>query len=161
MLTFQQLQDRFARHYPDIFYNNTAEKTIVIVPSLTLDEEILGSIKGAQHYEERLLCLLMLLSMPRTNVIYVSSVHIDSSIIDYYLHLLPGITGYHARQRLHLFSAYDASGIALTKKLLNRPRLLQRIKAAIPRPEMAHMVCFNVTELEKELAETLQIPIYG
>jgi hypothetical protein len=161
MLTFQELQDRFSRQYPDIFYHNTADKTIVIVPSLTLDEEILGSIKGAQHYEERLLCLLMLLSMPRTHVIYVSSVQIDSSIIDYYLHLLPGITGYHARQRLHLFSAYDASGTSLTKKLLSRPRLLERIKAAIHRPEMAHMVCFNVTELEKQLAETLQIPIYG
>src|ERR1044072_4208099 len=92
---FADLQKRFVKHFRQIFQNDLAEKTVVIVPSLTLDAEILKTVKGVAHYEERMLCMLMLLRMPRTKVIYITSVPVDSSIIDYYLHLLPGITGYH------------------------------------------------------------------
>ncbi len=158
---FSKLQERFTKHFQEIFLNDLAEKTVVIIPSLTLDSEMLKTIKGVIHYEERLLCLLMLLRMPRTQVIYLSSVPIDSSIIDYYLHLLPGITGYHARQRLTLLSCYDASRKSLTEKILNRPRLIKRIKEHIKFPEMTHMACFNVTDQEKHLALRLDIPIYG
>ena len=56
---FSQLQQRFTRNYEDIFLNNLAEKTVVIIPSLTLDEEMLKTITGVTHYEERMLCLLM------------------------------------------------------------------------------------------------------
>lgn len=158
---FRALQGRFAEHYREIFFNDLAEKTVLIVPSLTLDPAMLESVTGHMHYEERLLCLLMLLRMPRTTVIYVSSQPIDTSIIDYYLHLLPGITGYHARQRLHLFSCYDGSSASLTQKILDRPRLISRIHAHLGKTELAHMVCFNVTELEAKLSEQLDIPVYG
>src|SRR6185503_6843959 len=132
-----------------------------IIPSLTLDSEMLKTVKGVVHYEERMLCLLMLLRMPRTQVIYVTSIPIDNSIIDYYIHLLPGITGNHARQRLTILSCYDASRKSLTDKILDRPRLMKRIREQIKFPEMAHMACFNVTDLEKQLALALDIPIYG
>lgn len=122
---------------------------------------MLKTINGVIYYEERMLCLLMLLRMPRTQVIYVTSVPIDISIIDYYLHLLPGITGYHARQRLTLLSCYDASHKSLTEKILDRPRLIKRIREQIRFPEMTHMACFNVTGHEKQLALKLDIPIYG
>jgi len=158
---FNTLQQRFAAHFEEIFLNDLAEKTVVVVPSLTLDPEILKSIKGIAHYEERLLCLLMLLRMPRTRVILVTSLPIDNCIIDYYLHLLPGITGYHARQRLTLLSCYDASRISLTEKILKRPRLIKRIKEQIKFPELAHLVCFNETVAEKELALELGIAVYG
>jgi len=158
---FDFLQQRFAAHYEDIFLNDLAEKTVVVIPSLTLDPEILRSIKGIVYYEERLLCLLMLLRMPRTRVIFVTSLPVDDSIVDYYLHLLPGITGYHARKRLTLLSCYDASRISLTEKILKRPRLIHRIKEQIKYPELAHMVCFNETVAEKQLALELCIPVYG
>ena len=158
---FNFLQKRFSAHYEDIFLNDLAEKTVVVIPSLTLDPEILRSIQGIVYYEERLLCLLMLLRMPRTRVIFVTSLPIDDSIIDYYLHLLPGITGYHARKRLTLLSCYDASRISLTEKILKRPRLIQRIKEQIKFPELSHMVCFNETVAEKQLALELDIPVYG
>ncbi|MDZ4681383.1 MAG: ATP-grasp domain-containing protein [Saprospiraceae bacterium] len=158
---FDFLQQRFAAHYEEIFLNDLAEKTVVVIPSLTLDPEILRSIKGIAHYEERMLCLLMLLRMPRTRVIFVSSLPMDDSIVDYYLHLLPGITGYHARKRLTLLSCYDASRISLTEKILKRPRLIQRIKEQIKYPELAHIVCFNETVAEKQLALELCIPVYG
>jgi len=158
---FLMLQESFAMNYRQIFSNDLAEKTVVIIPSLTLDEEILKTIKGIPHYEERMLCMLMLLRMPNTKLIYLSSVPIDSTIIDYYLHLLPGITGYHALQRLTLLSCYDASRVSLTEKILARPRLIKRILERIKDPETAHISCFNVTRHEKELALRLNIPIYG
>ena len=158
---FTELQERFAKHFHEIFLNDLAEKTIVIVPSLTLDSEMLKTIKGVVHYEERMLCLLMLLRMPKTQVIFVTSIPIDNGIIDYYIHLLPGITGYHARQRLTMLSCFDASRKSLTEKILDRPRLMKRIRDQIKYPEMAHLTCFNVTDLEKKLALKLDIPIYG
>jgi hypothetical protein len=103
----------------------------------------------------------MLLRMPRANVVYVSSTPIDPVIIDYYLHLLPGITGYHARERLSLISCYDTSAMPLTKKILQRPRLIERIKKAIPAGNVAHIACFNTTALERTLGVHLGIPIYG
>lgn len=160
-VAFQQLQQRFWEKYTEIFLDNLAEKTVVIIPSLTLDQEVLKSVKGIVHYEERFLCMLLLLRMPRTRLIYVTSVPIDNSIVDYYLHLLPGITGYHARQRLTLLSCYDASEISLTEKILARPRLIQRIREHIKIKELAHLTVFNVSEHERKLALTLDIPIFG
>jgi PGM1 C-terminal domain len=161
LLEFEKIQEGFANQFELFFPDNLAPKTIVVIPSLSLDQEVLAKVVGAQHYEERLLCLLMLLRMPRANVIYVSSSPIDPVIIDYYLHLLPGITGYHARERLTLLSCYDSSAIPLTKKILQRPRLIARIRHAIPAGNVAHIACFNTTILERTLAVQLGIPIYG
>ena len=158
---FNLLQQRFTDKYPEIFLNDLAEKTVVIIPSLTLDRNILKSVKGVVHYEERMLCMLLLLRMPRTRLIYVSSTPIDSTIIDYYLHLLPGITGYHAYQRLTLLSCYDSSDKSLTEKILERPRLIKRIKEEIKYIDLAHIATFNVTDYEKQLALKLDIPIFG
>ncbi len=116
---------------------------------------------GVHHYEERLLCLLLLLRFPRTRVIYVTSTPIAEPIIDYYLHLLPGIPGQHARKRLELLSCYDGSDAPLTAKILARPRLIKRIKESIADPESAHITFFTVTPLEKKLALKLDLPIYG
>lgn len=158
---FHQLQKRFAEEYEKTFPDKLAAKTVVIIPSLTLDQEILSKINGVVHYEERLLCLLMLLRMPRTQLIYITSVPIDPVIVDYYLHLLPGITGYHARQRLILLSCFDASHKSLTEKILARPRLIQRIRMHIPEGNHCHLACFNVTEHERSLAVRLNMPVYG
>jgi hypothetical protein len=138
-----------------------ASQTVVVVPSLTLDVEELAKIPGSHHYEERLLCMLMLLRLPRTHVVYVTSQHIPTAIVDYYLHLLPGVPLRHARSRLTLLSCHDASDVPLTQKILDRPRLVERIRSAIADPEAAHMTCFNSTALERTLALRLGIPHYG
>ncbi len=153
----EQLKDQFEKAFPD----TRAPKTVIILPSLTLDQEILAKVKGVVHYEERLLCLLMLLRMPRTHVIFLSSITIDPVIVDYYLHLLPGITGYHAKQRLTMLSCYDSSPRSLTEKILERPRLIERIKQSIPPGHAAHLACFNVTTYERSLAVQLNVPIFG
>ncbi len=157
---FEELQARLIGIFQG-FSDPDAQRTVLIVPSLTMDREVLANIAGAHHYEERMLCYLMLLRLPRTQIIYVTSYPIPEPIIDYYLHLLPGIPAQHARKRLTLLSCHDGSRTSLTEKRLERPRLQQRIRDAIPDQAAAYMICFNVTELERSLALSLDLPIYG
>ena len=158
---FLSIQQRFTEQYEKVFPDKLAPRTILILPSLSLDQDILSKVKGAVHYEERMLCLLMLLRMPTTKIIYVTSVPVADSIVDYYLHLLPGITGHHARKRLTMLSCYDASVKPLTQKVLERPRLMERIRELIPDTNSAHLTCYNITSLEKTLAVQLGIPLFG
>src|SRR3954452_12896004 len=155
---FGDIQQRFHEQYEKVFPDKLAPRTVVIVPSLSLDSEILAKVKGFLHYEERMLCLLMLLRMPLTKIIYITSIPVSDVIIDYYLHLLPGITGHHARHRLIMLSCYDSSSRPLTQKILERPRLIERIKKSIADVDAAHLTCFNITNLEKTLAVRLNIP---
>jgi hypothetical protein len=94
-------------------------------------------------------------------LIYVTSQTILPSIIDYYLGLLPGVIPSHARQRLFLVSPLDLSVRPLSDKLLQRPRLIERIRSLIMDPDRAHLVPFNTTSREQELALRLGIPMYG
>ncbi len=160
-IAFKRIQEQFKEQFEKAYPDKLAAKTVIVIPSLTLDQEILSKVKGVVHYEERLLCMLMLLRMPRTHVVYLTSTTIDPVIIDYYLHLLPGITGYHAKQRLTLLCCYDVSTQSLTEKILARPRLIERIRNSIPPGHSAHMACFNVTCHERTLAVKLNIPIFG
>lgn len=161
VLLFRKIQHQFPKQFRKVFPDKLAAKSIVIIPSLTLDQQILAKVSGHIHYEERLLCLLMLLRMPRTHVVYISSMPIDPVIVDYYLHLLPGITGHHAFKRLTMLSCYDASPRSLTEKILDRPRIIERIKKSIPTGNIAHMACFTVTKFERTLSVKLDMPIYG
>jgi hypothetical protein len=158
---FAALQERLAPQFQDVFPHREAPRTVVVVPSMTMDQDELLKLEGAHHYEERMLFMLMLLRLPRTRLIFVTSQAINPLIVDYYLHLLPGVPGEHARRRLLLFACHDASPTSLTQKLLDRPRLLERIRAEIPDPATAHMTCFNATPLERTLALRLGIPLYG
>lgn len=160
----QSMQDEhfdLIAQYENFFPDPLAPKTVLVVPSLSLDNQLLAQIDGHIHYEERLLCMLLLLRMPATEVIYLSSMPIDDSIIDYYLHLIAGITPRHARKRLHLLTCHDASPQPLTAKILQRPRLISRIRQCIPTGQVAHLTGFNITPLEESLASQLEIPIYG
>ncbi len=158
---FPALQARLTAQYQSVFNDPAAPRTVLVLPSLSLDPQVMAKVSGVAHYEERMLCLLMLLRLPRTRVIYVTSTPISPAIIDYYLHLLPGVPGAHARRRLTLLSCDDSHDAPLTQKILDRPRMLQRLKDAIGDTSIAHMSCFTVSELERRLALVLGIPIYG
>ena len=54
----------------------------------------------------------------------------------------------------------DGSARPLSEKLLERPRLIERIRSLIMDPDRAHLVPFNTTNREKELALQLGIPMY-
>jgi hypothetical protein len=158
---FAGLQRGLGPMFARVFSDRLAAQTVVVVPSLTLPREELTKLQGAPHYEERLLCLLMLLRLPRTRVVYVTSQPVAEAIVDYYLHLLPGVPVEHARRRLTLLSCHDASPASLTEKILARPRLVERIRAAVADPASAHVTCFNTTPLERSLAVRLGLPLYG
>jgi hypothetical protein len=157
-MQFQALQNRLKSLWrsPDEF--DVSNCQVLIVPSLSLDQVELRKIEGVHYYEERLLFSLSRLRNPHTHLIYVTSQPLHPSIVDYYLELLPGIPSSHARDRLDLFATYDVSHKPLTQKILERPRLLQKIRERLD-PEHAYMVCFNSTPLERELALTLKIPL--
>ena len=118
---FAELQRQLAAQFRDVFPARTAPRTVVVDPSLSLDAEILAKIAGAQHYEERMLCMLMLLRLPNTRVVYVTSEPVAPSTVDYYLSLLSGIPAEHARRRLTMLACHDASPSTITDKVLARP----------------------------------------
>jgi hypothetical protein len=156
---FDQLQRKLVSLWKSIERFNQDPQTIVVVPSMSIDAINSGAVM--QAYEERFLFLLLLLRQPRARLIYVTSQTILPSIIDYYLALLPGVIPSHARQRLFLISPLDGSVRPLSDKLLDRPRLIERIRSLIMDPDRAHLVPFNTTNREKELALRLGIPMYG
>src|SRR5881296_2270208 len=156
---FDQLQKKLIPLWKSIERLNQDPQTILVVPSMSIDA--IGSGAVMQAYEERFLFLLLLLRQPRARLIYVTSQMILPSIIDYYLDLLPGVIPSHARQRLFLLSPMDGSVRPLSEKLLERPRLIDRIRSLIMDPDRAHLVPFNTTNREKELALRLGIPMYG
>src|SRR6266516_1335439 len=156
---FDRLQGKLVPLWKSIERFNQDPQTIVVVPSMSIDA--IGSGAVMQAYEERFLFLLLLLRQPRARLIYVTSQTILQSIIDYYLDLLPGVIPSHARQRLFLLSPLDGWGRPLSDKLLARPRLIERIRSLIMDPDRAHLVPFNTTNREKELALRLGIPMYG
>lgn len=161
LAAFADLQSGLAPMYQQVFSDPAAPRTVVVIPSLSLDASELQKIDGVDHYEERLLCLLMLLRLPRTHIVYVTSRALAPPIIDYYLHLLPGVPASHARRRLTLLTCDDGSLRPLTEKILYRPRLIERIRAAIDYPASSHITCFNSTALERTLAVRLGIPMYA
>jgi hypothetical protein len=157
---FEELQRRLVPLWQSIQTMTGDEQTIVVVPSMTLDDPGWpGSV--LQAYEERFLFLLLLLRQPRARLVYVTSQAVNPSIIDYYLDLLPGVIPSHARRRLFLVSPLDGSSRPLSQKLLERPRLLARIRELVVDRDRAHLVPFNTTELERDLALALDIPMYG
>src|SRR5262245_46107663 len=102
---FRALQLRLRSLFQRLKDDTRAPRTVVVVLSLSLDPGVLATIDAARHYEERMLSMLMLLRMPRTRVVFITSTPLVPAIVDYYLHLLSGVPTAHARSRLTLLSA--------------------------------------------------------
>lgn len=135
--------------------------TSVVVPSMTLDRAELEKLPGATFYEERLLFLLIRLRNPRARMVYVTSQPVHPMLLEYYLQFLAGVPASHARTRLTMLSTHDGSPRPLTEKVLERPRLIQRIRASILDSKRAYLSVFNATALERKLSVLLDIPMNG
>ena len=157
---FLQLQSQLVGRWQSIDEFDHSPADILVVPSLSLDQRELAKIKGIHHYEERLLFSVIRLRNPRTRLIYVTSQPLHPNVVDYYLQLLPGVPFSHARDRLLLLSTYDSSLKSLTEKILERPRLVERIRQAL-NPGRSYMTCFNSTKAERSLAMQLGVPLLG
>jgi hypothetical protein len=156
---FEELQQRMVSVHAAMRANR-GRRSIVIVPSRTIDKWHEPPAE-TQAYEERLLCMLLMLRDPGLSIVYVSSSPIAPAIADYYLTLLPRALRRSARARLTLLSARDRSARPLAEKLLERPRLLTRIRWSIPQRELCHLVPYTTTVLERDLALALDLPMYG
>lgn len=159
--TFPTLQARLSSIWEAIESQEPRDHTSVVVPSLSFHPEEIAKIPGAPSYEERLLFILIRLRHPRARVVYATSQPIHPEIIDYYLHHLVGVPANRARQRLTLACVYDASPRPLTEKILERPRVVERIRQSMGDPRWSYLTCFNSTSLERRLAEVLGIPLNG
>ena len=156
--------DRLQRRLPDVWRAmraNDPRESVVVVPSISIDRMVASSGAFNQALEERFLFMLLLLRQPRLKLIYVTSMPVDPAVIEYYLSLLPGVIPSHARARLSLVSVGDSSATPLTEKLMARPRLVGELRARIPDPAYSHLVPYNTTTNERDLALLLGIPMYG
>src|SRR5687767_2308261 len=129
---FAALQERLVDVWTGM-RTDQPDESIVVVPTVHPDPAQAGAV--VQALEERMLFLLLLLRQPRLRVIYVTGRPVPEAVIDYYLALLPGVIPRQARRRLYMVAADDGSARPLAVKLLERPRILARIRALIPNPE--------------------------
>jgi pheganomycin biosynthesis PGM1-like protein len=156
---FAALQRKLVPLWEHIRRFNESEQTIVVVPSQTIEFDCKGA--EMQAYEERMLFMLLLLRQPRARLVYATSQTILPWTLDYYFSILPGVVNNHAVQRFFNIAVEDRSPRPLTVKLLERPHVYQRIRSLILDPDRAHLVAYNVTPYERDLALRLGIPIYG
>jgi len=156
---FEKLKPRLHDVWRFIRMSGEEQHTSVVVPSLTLDQSELMKLPGVNFYEERLLFLLIRLRNPHARMVFVTSQPVHAVILEYYLQFLSGVPASHARARLTLLCAHDGSARPLTENILERPRLLQRIRAGIHDPPRAYLTVFNSTPLERKLAVLLGIPL--
>jgi hypothetical protein len=157
---YDELQRRMPQVWEEMRLDRPGESAVV-VPSISLERTTAGSGTLMQAMEERALVLLLLLRQPMLTMVYVTSSPIEEEIVDYYLGLLPGIIPSHARRRLRLVSVGDASPRPLSAKLLARPRVLREIRELIPDRSLSHLIPYTTTELERDVALSLGIPVYG
>ena len=159
LAAYASLQSTVKDLYRKLSRDPRIPQTVVVVPSLSMDQRELRKITGVHHYEERMLVNLMLLSQPRTKLIYVTSQQLDPVVVDYYLAFLRGVPSSHARKRLVMLHCADASPVALSEKIIRRPRLIHRIRQEVMDFSLAHLVCFNSSSLERTLAVRLGLPL--
>jgi hypothetical protein len=132
--------------------------TIVVFPSLSFPESELRKITGVTYYEHRLLCLVLLLAEPQRELVFVTAADIDPDVVDYYLGFLPDPDD--ARRRLHIVSLGDLRACALSQKLIEREHLLDELRDLV-KGATAYLMPFNVTDAELEVAERLELPLFG
>src|ERR671914_3125271 len=98
LASFEDLQKRFDGRFADKGFAAIESGTMVVLPSITFPSVELKKIAGIVLYEERLLCLTLLLRNEELRIVYVTSMPVEQAIVDYYLRWLPDVPT--ARDRL-------------------------------------------------------------
>jgi hypothetical protein len=160
--TLEELAARLRTAWPVMTWRPTgdAPRTIVVMHSI--------SVFVTEHwrplmpaFEERYLCFLLGLASPGTRVVYVTSMPIHPRLVDYWLGLVPGLDTPEVRSRLTLVPVIDARPLPLTRKVLDHPGTIRRIKEVIADPTMAVVTGHTVTDDDLRLSGLLGIPVYG
>jgi hypothetical protein len=138
-----------------------AERALVALPSYSVDPTLL------LHYadrlpalEQRYLYTTLLLRSPNVHIAYISCQPVPDYVVDYYLGLVPGCDADDMRKRLTLISLDDPSPRPLSLKLLERPHVIEQVRAiGSGRPAMIEP--WNVTQAERDLAVAVDLPLNG
>src|SRR5438270_484536 len=93
-------------------------------------------------------------ALPAVGRISVQRIEI---IVDYYLRFLADPAD--ARSRLHLVAVGNPEPRALTEKVLEAPEVMEQVRDLAG--QQAYVLPFNVTPLEAELSEWLDLPVFG
>jgi hypothetical protein len=157
---FAALQSKLLDRWEKVRSLDAGRRYIVVVPSLSLEGMAYSSVAGFNHYEERMLFTLAQLRHARARIVYLTSQPLHPAMIDYVIAQISGIPSAHVRERVSFLTCHDATPKPLTEKILERPRLIERIRRAID-PERAYMICFSATHRERSLAVRVGIPLYG
>ena len=152
---FEALKGRLAGLWSTLFPGDDEHYTSVVIPSRRVGPGEWGS----DYEEERLLFLLIRLRNPRARMVYVTSRPIAPVVLDYYFELLRGTPASHLRSHLHLLCAHDTTPRPLAAKILERPRLLARIRAAVFDPSRAYLTVGESSPVERRLAVALDLPL--
>ena len=158
--------ERFARLQQRLLTATTAagrgasRRSVVVLPSRSVDRWHEPPAE-TRSYEERLLSFLLDLRDPALEMTYVSSLPVAQRTIDYYISFLPPSVRRSAHKRLRLVSLGDDGHRPLSEKLLERPRVLERIRRALHDPKIAYLMPYNSTRLERDVALALDIPLFG
>lgn len=128
-----------------------------MVPSISFPVAELDKIIAVQRYEERLLCVVLLLGNPDVRVVYVTSSPVDRAVVDYYLRFLPDPAA--ARDRLVMVDVGDPTVGSLSEKILVRADVVSRVRALVPGG--GTMLPFIVTPAEEAVAAALGLTVFG
>jgi hypothetical protein len=152
---FRSLSARLEGLWSTLFPGDDEHYTSVVIPSRRVD----AGDWGADYEEERLLFLLIRLRNPRARMVYVTSRPIPPPVLEYYFELLRGTPASHLRAHLHLLCVHDTTPRPLAAKILERPGMLARIRAAVFDPARAYLTVGESSPLERRLAVALDLPL--
>jgi PGM1 C-terminal domain len=155
---FARLQDRLAATADAAL--DARRRAVVVLPSRSVDRWHEPPAE-TRSYEERMLSTLLDLRDPRLELTYVTSSPVAPSTVDYYLSLLPARCRASARRRLRLVALGDDRQAPLSEKLLAAPRALDQIRAGLTDPRRTYLLPYNSTALERDIALSLDTPLYG
>ncbi len=145
-----------SRLSPEI--NPEGRRRILILPSITLDVKDIRLIKGVLFYETRGLWETLAASHPNTEVVFITSIPVESSALHHLYSQFPEYSQFKNRIRfLHL---NDPSKTPLVEKVLHSSANMKRIRELII-PGETYISAWTTTKKEFQLAKELNIPIMG
>jgi PGM1 C-terminal domain len=162
MKNFEQLQAQLGRAWALNRPGMGVEHVLVVLPSFSVGESLLS------HYASRIPALehrylvthLMLHRIQACELVFLTCQAPSQEVVDYYTSLVPADRRASVRARFRLLVVPDNTPRAIAAKLLDRPDLLQALRASFgDRP--VFIGPWNVTDREVEVALRLQVPIDG